>query len=59
MLVVGIFSLVASIYIARFLFTQAGQNPLEVVEISSLVAWLSTTSILLSYTWGKTDKPSA
>ena len=59
MLVVGILCLVASIYIASFLFTKVCQNPLEVVEISSLVAWLTTTSILLSYTWGTTDKPSA
>jgi len=50
MLVAGIVSLAACLFCAFQMFEIADLNPMEVTQISSVVAWLTTTTVLFGYT---------
>lgn len=50
MLIAGIVSLAACLFCAFQMFEIADLNPMEVTQISSVVAWLTTTTVLLGYT---------
>lgn len=49
----GLVALSASIFTAKELMVTYGKNPMEIVNVVSLVAWLASTLLLFSFTWSK------